>query len=332
MPQRLIKIVLPRDQKETAIDMLGKNENLSFWIEESTAINIIVSAILDAGHSEALMDTFERKFGKTEGFKLIVIPVEAALPRVKEPDKTEEKPKSKAKKSSRISREELYEDIIDSSKLNIVYLTMAALSTVVVIVGLIKNNSAVIIGAMVIAPFLGPNVALALSNVLADKKLRVNSFKTLIAGIAVVLALAVLTGILVDINPLVQEIVSRTQPDMWDVLLALASGAAGVLAFTTGASTVVIGVMVAVALLPPLAVFGILLGAGDLSLAIGALLMFLTNIICINLAGVATFLIQGVTPRTWWEAKKAKKATRLAVSYWIITLIILSFIIYYWSQ
>lgn len=332
MPQRLIKIVLPREHKETALDMLGKNENLSFWIDESTRTTIILSAIIDAGHSEAVMDTFDRKFGKIEGFKLIVFPVEAALPRVKEPENPEEKSKSKGKKTSRISREELYEDIVYSSKLNAVYLTMAALSTLVVIVGLLKNNPAVIIGAMVIAPFLGPNVALALSNVLADKKLGLDAFKTLIAGIVVVLILSVIFGFVVDVDPLIPEIVSRTQPDMWDVLLALASGAAGVLAFTTGASTAVIGVMVAVALLPPLAVFGLLLGSGDMTIAGGALLVFLTNIICINLAGVATFLIQGVKPRTWWEAKKAKKATQLSIGYWIITLIILAILIYYWSQ
>jgi uncharacterized hydrophobic protein (TIGR00341 family) len=278
------------------------------------------------------MDAFERKFGKIEGFRLIVYPVEAALPRQKEAERPEEKPKSKEKKSNRISREELYEDIVDSSRLTGVYLAMAALSTLVVIVGLLKNNPAVIIGAMVIAPFLGPNVALALSNVLADKKLGLDAFKTLVAGMAVVLILSVIFGLAVDVDPLIPEVASRTQPDMWDVLLALASGAAGVLAFTTGASAAVIGVMVAVALLPPLTVFGLLLGSGEVSIASGALLVFLTNIICINLSGVATFLIQGVTPRTWWEAKKAKKTTHTSIGYWVITLIILAILIYYWSQ
>ena len=332
MARRLIKLVIPAEHKQTALEMLDKQENLSYWLEESSRTHTIASALIDTGHSEALMDTFERKFGKIEGFKLLVFPVEAALPREKEPEPKEQKSKPKEKKSTRISREELYEDIVDSSKLTRVYLAMAALSTIVVIVGLLKDNPAIIIGAMVIAPFLGPNVALALSNVLADKKLRIDSLRTLGAGIAVVLGLTFLTGLFVEIDPAIGEIAARTKPDLWDILLALASGAAGVLAFTTGASAVVIGVMVAVALLPPLTVFGLFLGAGNYTLAAGALMLFLTNVICINLAGVATFLIQGVSPRTWWEAKKAKKATRLSISYWVITLLILTVLIYLWSN
>lgn len=332
MPQRVIKIILPRAHKEDAISMLEKHEHLSHWIEESTAANIVISALIDSGYSEAVMDTFERKFGKIDGFKLIVFPVEAAIPREKIEEQPVSNSKKKQKKSLRISREELYDDIVESAQLNSIFMVMAALSTVVVAVGLIKDNVAVIIGAMVIAPFLGPNVALALSNVLADRKLGFDSLKTLLVGVAIVLFLSISMGFLVNIDSSIPEILSRTQPDLWDVLLALASGAAGVLAFTTGASAVVIGVMVAVALLPPLTVFGLLLGSGELNLATGALLLFLTNIICINLSGVATFLLQGVTPRTWWEAKKAKKATRKSLIYWVITLALLILIMSLWSD
>lgn len=332
MQQRVIKIVLPSDQKAVALEMLDKQKHLSYWIEESTRTNIIISSLIDSGYSEAIMDIFERKFGKIEGFRLIVFPVEAAIPREKVEDNPDLIAIAKKKKSTRISREELYDDIVDSSKLNSIFIVMAVLSTVVVAVGLIKNNAAVIIGAMVIAPFLGPNVALALSNVLADKKLGWDSFKTLLAGITVVIILSIGMGSFVIIDPTIPEIASRTQPDLWDILLALASGAAGVLAFTTGASSVVIGVMVAVALLPPLTVFGLLIGSGETTLATGAILLFLTNIICINLAGVATFLLQGVSPRTWWEAKKAKKATRKSLAYWIITLTLLIFIMSLWSD
>lgn len=332
MPQRVIKIILPRTEKQTAVEMLDKHEHLSYWIEESTAANVIVSALIDSGYSEAIMDTFERKFGSIEGFKLILFPVEAAIPREKVKKPAKKASKKDPKKTLRISREELYNDIVESSQLNSIFIVMAALSTVVVAVGLIKDNAAVIIGAMVIAPFLGPNVALALSNVLADRKLGFDSLKTLLAGIVVVLVLSIGMGLLVDIDPATPEILSRMQPDFWDILLALASGAAGVLAFTTGASSAVIGVMVAVALLPPLTVFGLLLGSGDLNLATGALLLFLTNIICINLAGVATFILQGVTPRTWWEAKKAKKATRKSLIYWVITLALLTLIMSLWSE
>ena len=112
-----------------------------------------------------------------------------------------------------------------------------------------------------------------------------------------------------------------------DVALALASGTAGALAFTSGLPSTVIGVMVAVAILPPLVTCGLLIGAGNRVMAIGAMLLFFTNIICVNLAGVLTFLIQGIRPLTWWEATRAKKATRKAMMLWFGLLLALVAII-----
>jgi uncharacterized hydrophobic protein (TIGR00341 family) len=115
-----------------------------------------------------------------------------------------------------------------------------------------------------------------------------------------------------------------------DIALALAAGAAGALAFTSGVPTALVGVMVAVALLPPLVTHGLLLGSKFFQLAWGALLLFLTNFIAINLSGVVCFLFQGVSPREWWEADKARKATRKAILLWftlllaLLTIIVLS--------
>jgi len=206
------------------------------------------------------------------------------------------------------------------------------LSTFVVAIGLLKDNVAVIIGAMVIAPFLGPNVALALSSVLAEKKLGADAIKTLALGGLIVVILSTSIGFTFTVDPDIVEISSRTHIGFADIVLALASGAAGVLAFTAGASAALIGVMVAVALLPPLTVFGLLLGAGDYKLAAGAFLLFITNIICVNLAGIVTFLVQGVSPRTWYAVDKAKQATRKSLLIWIITLLLLAVILYFWRK
>jgi uncharacterized hydrophobic protein (TIGR00341 family) len=284
---------------------------LFYWLEESNSVNVVISILADSHQTEKLMDKFERRFGKTDGFKLIVLPVEASIPRKKEEEKpeAESEVKTKEKKSPRISREELYADIVGSTEMSNIYIIFVILSTIVAAIGLMNGNVAVIIGAMVIAPFLGPSVALALSATLGDNKLRNNALKATIAGFSLVIFLSSAIGFFFTVDPGIPEIASRTQTGISDILLALASGAAGVLAFTTGAPAVVIGVMVAVALLPPL-----------------------TNIIIINLAGVTTFLFQGVSPRTWWEAKKAKKASRKTLAIWIITLGLLVVVILLWSN
>jgi uncharacterized hydrophobic protein (TIGR00341 family) len=334
MQQRIVKVILPVKQKGSGLELLDADEGIFYWLEESNSVNVVISILADSHQTEKLMDKFERRFGKTDGFKLIVLPVEASIPRKKEEEKPEPESvvKAKEKKSPRISREELYADIVGSTEMSNIYIIFVILSTIVAAIGLMKGNVAVIIGAMVIAPFLGPSVALALSATLGDNTLRNNALKATIAGFSLVIFLSSAIGFFFTVDPGIPEIASRTQTGISDILLALASGAAGVLAFTTGAPAVVIGVMVAVALLPPLTVFGLLLGSGEYHLAAGAFLLFLTNIICINLAGVSTFLLQGVSPRTWWEAKKAKKASRKTLTIWIITLGLLVVVILLWSK
>lgn len=109
------------------------------------------------------------------------------------------------------------------------------------------------------------------------------------------------------------EIVSRTHVGMGDVVLALAAGAAGALSITTGASSALIGVMVAVALLPSTVVTGMLVGEGQWGKAIGAAELLAVNLLSLNLAAIVTFLARGIRPGTWWEAEYAKRASRQAL-------------------
>jgi uncharacterized hydrophobic protein (TIGR00341 family) len=336
MPLRVIKIILPENHEKQALELLESQDELNFWKEESSGGTLVVGALADSGRTETIMDLFEKRFSTVEGFKLILLPVEASIPRKDIADRTkpptsQNKTQKEQKIAFRISREELYSDVVDSAKLSKIFVFMTILSTVVAAIGLLKNNVAVIIGAMVIAPFLGPNVALALSTNLADKKLGFSALKTLLAGIFIALLLSAGMGYFFETNPDIHEIATRTRAGLSDIILALASGCAGVLAYTAGASSAVIGVMVAVALLPPLAVCGLLLGSGLFSKAFGAFLLFSTNIICVNLAGVITFLVQGISPRVWWEADRAKKATRKALILWSIILAVLAVIIFLWQ-
>jgi len=133
----------------------------------------------------------------------------------------------------------------------------------------------------------------------------------------------VLVGLLIPVDPGVTELASRTHVGLADVAIAMAAGSAGSLAYTTGLPTAIIGVMVAVALLPPLVATGLLLGAGHEQMAAGSAVLVLVNFTCISLAAVGTFLVRRVRPRTWWEAEKAKKATKVAVISWLVLLAIL---------
>ena len=335
MPLRLIEIILPQ-QEETAIKELIVGEAIiGFWREESSDTGLLIKVLLSAEETEAFLDRLESRFTSVEGFRVIMLPVEATLPRYekKEDPPPEQLPPGEesetTKTTLRVSREELFSEINDSTQFSVIFAAMVVLSAIVAAIGLLRDNVTVVIGAMVIAPLLGPNVGLAFATTLGDFTLGRTALKTNSFGVLIALGISIAIGYILGVNPESGEIAARTEVHLSDIALALASGSAGVLAFTSGMSTVLIGVMVAVALLPPLVTFGLLLGSGNFSLAVGALLLLLTNLICVNLAGVATFLIQGVAPRTWWKANQAKKATRFAIAMWSALLTLLAIIIYF---
>jgi len=326
MALRLIEMVLREKDGDDVRTLLNECKVLEQRQIRLADGEILVRILLDAEQSETVLDLLEKNYAGREGNRVVILPVEATLPRPQqEPDATAspEQPPTEEKPPGRIGREELYEDIKDSARLSRVYMAMVALSTVVAAIGLNDNSVAVIIGAMVIAPLLGPNVALSLGTTLGDLSLLRQGLVTALAGVGAALALSVLIGVVLNVDPTLSEMASRTRVGPGDIAVALASGSAGALAFTTGISAVLIGVMVAVALLPPLVTSGLLLGGGHPALAMGAFSLFLVNLICVNLAGVTTFLVQGIKPTSWWEKDRAMKATRIAIALSVVLLAVL---------
>ncbi|HHP7235154.1 MAG TPA: TIGR00341 family protein [Desulfobacterales bacterium] len=334
MALRLMEIILPAAELSQISQLLEENGVLGTWSVTLGEEKSITRALLTAEQTETVSDLISRRYAHREEFRLLLFAVEAPLP-LPEEKPAEEEPaaaaapdEAKEKSAERISREELYQDVEDGTRLTVSFCVTVALSTLVATFGLLRDDVAILIGAMVIAPLLGPNVALSLASALGDGVLARRSAKTLAVGVTIAGLLSLLIGILVFVDPTVDSIASRTSVHPSDVVLALAAGSAGALAFTSGVATAVIGVMVAVALLPPIVAAGLLLGSGSTGAAFGALLLLVTNLTCINLAGVTTFLIQKIRPRTWWEAEQAKKATRVAIVSWLAVLLILLAIIY----
>ncbi|MGC8536401.1 MAG: TIGR00341 family protein [Rhizomicrobium sp.] len=321
MALRLIETVLQEKAGADVRELLKEHKVLEHRQIRLPDGEVLVRILLDAEQSEAVLDLLEKRYAGGAANRVVILPVEATLPRAEpEPAATPEQPLPEEKTPERISREELYEDIKDAAHCSRVYLAMVLLSTIVAAIGLYYNSVAIIIGAMVIAPLLGPNMAFALGTALGDFPLLRRALLTGLVGIGTVIALSVILGVLLQVNPTAPEMVSREQVGLGDIVVALASGTAGALAFTTGVSAALIGVMVAVALLPPLVTFGLLMGNWQPALATGALSLFLMNLICVNLAGVTTFLVQGIRPASWWEKDRAKKATRIAIGLWVTLL------------
>ncbi len=274
------------------------------------------------GDLQKVLDALQSVLGTSEDYRITVLTTEVVLPRPAETDDGHEEG------SVRAARESLYNEVARSARLNMDYLLLVLLSTVVATIGLIENNVAVVIGAMVIAPLLGPNLALALAAALGDLSLMGQSLRTSLAGLGMATGLAVVVGWLWPGALSSPELLGRTNVGLDSVALALASGGAAALSITSSLPAVLVGVMVAVALLPPAATFGLMLGAGQLTLAVGAGLLLAVNIVCVNLAAKVVFLCTGIRPRTWFEQHRARQSMTTYILIWIVSLAILLVVIY----
>lgn len=270
---------------------------------------------------QSALDNLQNVLGAQPTARVTVLCVEASIPK---PDEEQRKQED----SATAAREALYEGVEKSSHLDSNFMVLVILSTLVAAIGLIKNNIVVVIGAMVIAPLLGPNLALSLGTALGDIALMRKSAKTLSIGILLAVVMSACLGILWPSDLTSIELMSRTEAGLDSIALALASGAAAALSLTTGLPSVLVGVMVAVALLPPAAALGLMLGDGNINSAIGASLLLAVNIVCVNLASKIVFYLKNIHPRTWLEKEKAKRAMVVYILVWLFTLLILMLIIY----
>ena len=270
---------------------------------------------------QPVLDALQRIIGSQPSARIVVLPVDIALPKPSEEERKEEDAAIEA-------REALYEGVEKNARLDRNFLVLVVLSTIVAAIGLIENNVAVVIGAMVIAPLLGPNLAFGLGTALGDVSLMRKSALTTIVGIALAVAISVAIGLYWPFDFSSPELALRSQVGLDSIALALASGAAAALSLTTGLSSVLVGVMVAVALLPPAVTLGLMLGFGNINLASGAGLLLAINVVCVNLAIKVVFFIKGIRPRTWSEKKKAKRAMAIYIIGWLVTLLVLVALIY----
>jgi uncharacterized hydrophobic protein (TIGR00271 family) len=174
---------------------------------------------------------------------------------------------------------------------------MQAMAIVIATMGLSANSAAVVIGAMLVAPLMTPIMAVATALALGWPQRAIVPLLGTVLAAAGSIVLAWGLHSLVTTATVTEEILARTSPDLRDLLVALAAGAAGALGTARqDVSAALPGVAVAVALVPPLATVGACLELGRTDLASGAFLLFATNLVAIVLAGIVVLLWCGFVP------------------------------------
>src|SRR6516225_8525253 len=184
------------------------------------------------------------------------------------------------------------------------YLAMNAAATLLAGFGLLQNSPAVIIGAMLIAMLFGPIVGIALGLAEANMPLLGRSVVSEVVGVIWVLILGYILGTASRSLSIGSEILSRTSPTVLDLLIGLVGGLAGGFTYISALPSVIVGVAIATALVPPLTSCGILLARHVPGLATGAFVLFLTNFTAIAVGAMTVFWLVGHRPPAAGERHK----------------------------
>jgi len=209
----------------------------------------------------------------------------------------------------------------ESAKATPAYLTLMVLSTLLAAFGLFANSIPVVIGAMILAPLMGPIISMSLGTLRQDDSLMLESGKSIAIGTGLSLLCAMLIAWFIPLNNINTEIAARISPTLLDLGVAVVSGIAGAYAHARAeVAKSLAGVAIAVALVPPLAVAGIGLGWLDFTVFFGAFLLYLTNLVGIILAALITFMVLGYSP--FHRAKRGLMLTLVMVAILAIPLAI----------
>lgn len=198
-----------------------------------------------------------------------------------------------------------------------------AFSIIIASVGLNVNSTAVIIGAMLISPLMGPIIGIGLGLGVNDTKLIRVGLKNLLVMVGISLMASFLYFLLTPLklaNP--TELLSRTNPTIYDVIIALFGGAAGLLEISRKEKgTVLSGVAIATALMPPLCTAGYGLASGHISYFFGALMLFIINGVFIIIATYLMSKILGFPEYEFLDAKQARRTRSLVTLVFVLVTI-----------
>lgn len=329
MELQLIEVYIPNDQVDYFQTKIEEFSVLSHWHTRISDQEQVFKLLIEKQYAEGILDYLEKDAAYDKKMRALLYQISTYIPRIEKEEEEDDSEAETQAETLRASRHELYQVVDSSSRMNANFVWMLVLAAIVATAGIVKNSAAVVIGAMVIAPLIGPFTSLAFSAVLGDYPLMRRSSGTAIFGLALPIGIAVLFGLLFDLPIHSDEFLARTNIEMMDIILALAAGVAGALSFVKRVSEALVGVMVSVALLPPAIVFGMMVGSAAWVELVTPLMLLLVNIHAILLSAIVVFWITGIKPINWREIQAANTSRIIALVFVGSVIVILGAIIYF---
>ncbi len=328
---RLVQVSIPAGKRETVLAVLDE-QGIDYVVSDETSgreFTAVVSFPLPTPAVEPVLAEL-REVGIEEDAYTVILEANTVI---SEQFEELEDRYAEEHDDSRIAREELTTAARELSPKLRNYVPLTIISAVIATAGLLLNSPAVVVGSMVIAPLVGPALATNVGTVVDDKELFRRALKLQILGVLLSIASAAAFAALIKtvnlVPPLtdvttIQQVRERVAPDFLSLVVALGAGVAGALSLSTGVSTALVGVMIAVALIPPAATVGIGLAWGQPLVSLGSGVLTLVNLLSINIAALAVLWYQGYRPTRWFRLNEARSATLKRLGVLALSIVVLS--------
>ncbi|MDZ7687423.1 MAG: TIGR00341 family protein [Halobacteriales archaeon] len=336
---RFIQVTTPDDKYEDVTRILEEADVEFSVVEEASdrRYSHIFSIPTKTDEVEGILDSLREAGVGDEGEGHVVVSEAQAI--VSEEFEEEEEEEGEAEdeeeeengSTGRIARDELKATARGLSRSTPNYVIFTVVSAVVATAGLIQNSPSVVVGSMVIAPLIGPAMAASVGSVINDDKLFRDGVKAQFIGVFVSIAAATVFAVVARlvVAPeldllLIQQISERVNPGLLALGIALGAGVAGALSLTSGASAALVGVMIAVALIPPAATVGLGIAYIRPAVAGSAFVLTLVNLLSISMASLVTLWAKGYRPEKWYEEKHARRDTLRRVGILFVGVVVLT--------
>jgi len=329
---RLVQATVPTGKREAVLDALDE-EGIDYVVSDETSgrdYNAVVHfPIPTEGVEDALAAL--RSAGLAEDAYTVVLNAETVVSRHFED--LEERYAEDDDNGDTIAREELVARAKDLAPSTRTYVVLTLVSTIIAAAGLLLDSPATVVGSMVIAPLLGPAMSASVGTVVDDEDLFRRGVYLQLVGVVLAVAGAAAFAFFVKYTNVVppgldvltlSEVSERLRPDFLSLVVALGAGVAGVFSLMTGVSSALVGVAIAVALIPPAATVGIGVAWGVPTLAVGSGVLVLVNVLSINLAALVVLWYSGYRPQRFFEVGQARSALVKRGAVLAVAIVVLS--------
>ena len=329
---RLVQVTIPAGKRQTVLRVLD-DEGIDYVVTEETSgreYTAVAYFPLPTNAVEPILEEL-RDVGLDREAYTVVLSAETVVSERFE--QLKESYAEKEESEERIARQELEARAEELASSLPTYVVMTVVSAIIATAGLLLDSPATVVGSMVIAPLIGPAMAAAVGSVIDDTDLFRRGAVLQLLGVILSIVAATAFAIFVQTTNLVppgldplalSEVEERLSPNFLSLAVAIGAGVDGAISLMTGISAALVGVMIAVALIPPAATVGIGIAYGEPSLALGSAVLVAVNVLSINLAALVVLWYSGYRPQRFFQRDQARVATLKRVVFLVGAIAVLS--------